>query len=337
MTLLLAALVLAALIAGWKSSTPTAPGLQRHLSGHLSSVNSLSWSPDSRYLASGSMDTTVRIWEVGNGRTIQTLTGFRGNLSAVAWSPDGRYLATGSNEPGDTLRIWSTTNWQVVHSVNPARDGLVKSLSWSPDSKYIAVGIRDISLTTPTLRALASVYDVAGMQLVSSLTNQSGLVDSVDWSPDGRHVAVSLSRGAGGSILIWEALAGGSSGRVKFVLEGHNGPVGSVSWSPAGEEIASGSQDMTVKIWDASTGQPIATMSDHSLQAGGSVTSVAWSPDGRRLASASWDKTVRTWEAGTWKPLDIFPHPAYVNVVAWSPDGDLLGSGDENGAVRVWK
>ena len=66
----------------------------------------------------------------------------------------------------------------------------------------------------------------------------------------------------------------------------------SVAWSPDGSQLASASNDKTVRIWDASTGQEVSQLQGHSSD----VRSVAWSPDGSQLASASEDETVCIWD-----------------------------------------
>ena len=69
----------------------------------------------------------------------------------------------------------------------------------------------------------------------------------------------------------------------------------SVAFSPDGKRLASASEDGTVKLWDAATGQETLTLKGHT----DIVTSVAFSPDGKRLASASRDGTVKVWDAAT--------------------------------------
>ena len=76
-------------------------------------------------------------------------------------------------------------------------------------------------------------------------------------------------------------------------LTGHTNWVESVAFSPDGTRIATGSKDLTVKLWDAATGEETRMFRGRT----GPVTSVAFSPDGTRIASGGEDRTLRVWDS----------------------------------------
>jgi WD40 repeat protein/tRNA A-37 threonylcarbamoyl transferase component Bud32 len=116
-------------------------------------------------------------------------------------------------------------------------------------------------------------------------------------------------------------------------LEGHTDRVWSVCFSADGHHLASGSEDKTISVWNAATGQPTATLRGHAS----GVLSVCFNPDGRRLASASYDRTVKVWDVATGQPTATFErHEDAVTSVCFSPDGGLLASASRDGTVRVW-
>ena len=116
------------------------------------------------------------------------------------------------------------------------------------------------------------------------------------------------------------------------IFRGHTDMVGSVSWSPDGKQIASGSSDKSVRIWDAATGKQLTELAGHN----DTVYSVSWSPDGKRIVSGSKDNTVRIWDAVTGKQLtELIGHTDIVRSVSWSPDGKRIASGG-NDTVRIW-
>jgi WD40 repeat protein/serine/threonine protein kinase len=115
-------------------------------------------------------------------------------------------------------------------------------------------------------------------------------------------------------------------------FRGHHHAVYSIVFSPDGRRIASGSDDKTIKLWDAATGQEILTLKGHS----GEVHDVAFSPDGRRIASGSEDGTIKLWDAATGQEtLTLKRHRNTVSGVAFSPDGRRIASGSGE-TIKLW-
>jgi WD40 repeat protein len=115
----------------------------------------------------------------------------------------------------------------------------------------------------------------------------------------------------------------------------HTSGVTSVAFSRDSQKIVTGSDDKTVHLWDAKTGQPIGQpLSGHT----DAVFSVAFSPDGQKIVSGSDDKTVRLWDAKTGKPIGqpLSGHTDAVFSVAFSPDGQKIVSGSFDNTVRLW-
>ncbi|KAH8104960.1 hypothetical protein DFH11DRAFT_1324376 [Phellopilus nigrolimitatus] len=109
--------------------------------------------------------------------------------------------------------------------------------------------------------------------------------------------------------------------------------VNSVAYSPDGQQIVSGSDNRTVRIWDAKSGQQLHELSGHTSV----VTSVAYSPDGQHIVSGSSDRTVRIWDAKSGQQLhELIGHSDWVRAVAYSSDGQHIVSGADDKTVRIW-
>jgi WD40 repeat protein len=118
------------------------------------------------------------------------------------------------------------------------------------------------------------------------------------------------------------------------ILAGHVDAVWSISVSPDGKKLASGSQDNTVRVWDAATGAEIFELQGHR----GCARSVAFSPDGSRIVSGSIDATIRVWDLTTGH--EVIPvlrgHENGINSVSYSPDGTMIVSGSDDTTLRLW-
>ena len=207
----------------------------------------------------------------------------------------------------------------------------VSSLAWSPDGRRIASGSYD---------GTVQVWEVTTGKLLLTYRGHPTQVRKVRWSPDGRRIA---SGGEDSTVQVWEAVDGShvftysGHSRPDFTYNGQSRGVFALAWSPDGRRIASGSDDTTIQVWEATDGSHVFTYHD-----GFQVYEVDWSPDGKRLASAG-GNGVKVWDAVS---LDIDGGHIYsyhgegyygqVYTVAWSPDGTRLVAGNRGDKMVVW-
>jgi WD40 repeat protein len=285
-----------------------------------SGVRGVAVSPDGSLLATGSMDGTVRVWNLSTGEKLKTLEGHSKNVNSVAFSPDSSCIVSGSDDK--TVQVWDASSGEHLKTLEGHSTGRVTSVAFSPDGRRIVSG---------SYNSTVRVWDASSGKLLKTLrvgghSSWVLTVLSVAFSPDGRRI---VSGSNDNTVRVWD----GSSGEQLKTLEGHSGTVYSVAFSLDGKRIVSGSYDKTVRVWDASSGGHLKTLEGHSSM----VSSVAFSPDSRRIISGSHDKTVRVWDASSREHLKTLTgHSSRVMSVASSPDGRRIVSGSDDNTVRVW-
>jgi len=323
--------------------------------GHTRSVNSVKFSPDGRWVLSGSDDGTVKLWDVVTGKEVRTFAGHTDRISSVAFSPDGRQVLSGSND--ETVKLWDMVTGREVRTFTGHTDP-VCSVAFSPDGKQVLSGSWGPDNNF-------KLWDVVTGKEVRTFAGHTNDVSSVAFSPDGRHV---LSGANDDTVKLWDVVTGkevrtfmvrsyGNSVAFspdgKQVLSGnydgiklwdtatgkemrplgHTGVVNSVVFSPDGKQILSGYEDGTIALWDVVIGKEVRTFTGHT----GSVYSVAFSPDGRQVLSGSWDSTVKLWDAATGREIRTFAgHTSLVLSAAFSPDGKQVLSGSSDNTVKLW-
>ncbi|MFZ1694965.1 MAG: WD40 repeat domain-containing protein [Flavobacteriales bacterium] len=236
----------------------------------------------------------------------------------VAFSANGQHVLSGSECPQARLRMFNTASGSMTWDYQVSNSLLCTAgVKFSSNGQYFANAEETGNL---------QIFQVSGStaSLFTTITNNTGALYSVDFSPASDMVAV----GAGNGRLIIYSLPGGSQ---LVNVAAHANEVLGVSWSPDGQFIATSGSDGLVKLW-SSTGAFI-----RSFTHPGWVFGVKFTPDGQRIVSGGTDDVVRVWFAATGL-LDraITGHTGDVRSVEVSPNGAFIASASVDQTVRIW-
>jgi WD40 repeat protein/transcriptional regulator with XRE-family HTH domain len=283
---------------------------------HPGIVMSLAFSPDERTLATGTLDGSLKLWDVERG-TLLWSSWQRKGTTCLAFAPDGRLLATGGRDA--TVRLWDPQLGTLVEEV--PHPGPIFSLAWSPDGRTLASG--DYAGTIRIWQRQPSGPS-GGMQ---TLEGHYNWVRGLAFAPDGSRLA---SASWDGTLKLWEL----ASGRCLQTLEEHTGRVQTLAFSPDGDILASGGWDTTIRLWDGQEGTLRAVLQGHS----GTVYGLAFTPDSRRLLSGGDDGTLRLWDVESMQCTRVLKgYTDSLYDLAWSPDGTKLASAGSESVVSIWE
>jgi sugar lactone lactonase YvrE len=294
------------------STSPGPVGEIRKLEGHTDEIKSVAFSPDGRQGLSGSVDMTMRLWDLATGSPVQVFKGHTKQVWGVAYHPNGRQVVSASWDT--TARLWEAATGQEIRRFQHPID--VNGVAFSHDGKWLLTGCDDHN---------ARLWDVATGQEVRRFMGHTRFVYGVAFSPDGRHLA---SGGVDQSVRIFDLATANEVHR----LDGHTNAVTNVAYAPDGRSLFS-CGDSTVRMWDTATGKEVRRFEGST----GQISAMALSPDGRRLLTGSDDKTVRLWDVASARELHRFEgHTDSVICVAISSDGRRALSGSVDRTARLW-
>ena len=276
----------------------------------------VAFSADRRWIASMKEKGGAQITDAETGRPVVTLDDSASHVGAVAFGHGGTLIAT--SWPDGTIRTWSLPTG-VLRSTMRGHARYVIALAFSPDDRRLASAAWDQT---------ARVWDV---QSGDETGRCAGFIQgtlSVAFDPEGRRFLVAGSEhGRGAEIRVFD-----SDAIAPWRTLTHEASVESAAFSPDGRQIASGTADGKIVLWDASTLQRVSVLSGHTSE----VTAVAYHLSDPRIASGSRDDTVRVWDTGSGRLVGTFEgHHDGVTAVAFSPRGTEIASSSRDGLVLV--
>jgi WD40 repeat protein len=263
----------------------------------------------------------VRLYGRGGTRLLRTLR--HPEAATAEFSRNGRLVATAGGD--DTVNVWNVRTGRLASTI--PHPGPVRSMSFAPDGR---------ELLTFGPHRVVYVWELRDAFLQMKLRLR-GFVGAARFAPDGELI------GTGGSdrmARLWDISLKRSApegavplGTVVREFEGHSGRIGAVAFSPDGALFATGSTDLTARVWQVDDGSAVTTLPGHENY----VTGVEFRPDGKLIATASRDRRARIFDArSSTLRATLSGHREAIADIAWSRDGTRLITAGRDGTVRTW-
>jgi Tol biopolymer transport system component len=324
----------AAAVTAPESSETAAPEKLRTLTGHTLPIYSLGFSPDGRWLASGSLDKTAKVWDLTTGGELRTFTG-KLNVVATEFNANGNCLVIAAaggapldnnTPPESTISLWNPASPEQVRTL-AGHQGRAFFAKFSPDGGLLAAsnGAGLTTLWDVTSGQAVKVFKTGWLQ-AKVLGGTTG--SSLSFSPDGRLLATRTS-----PATIWDVSSGKEVRRI--------GPEVStfvamfLGFTPDGKSIVEARGNGTIKIWDVASGKEAGCLVNPPAIKGVvfRLHCAALSPDGRFLAISTYSSAegakdkITVWDVAAGRGIVTMDTNTCV-ALAFSPDGQWLAIGD---------
>ena len=306
---------------------------------HNGLVDTIQFSPDSKWIAGGSRDRLVWLWNGLSGQVVYSLTQHEAPIFSVAFSPDSKRVVSGSAD--GTARVWDALGGKQVAALL-GHSGPVNSAQFSPDGEQVVTASEDKT---------ARIWDAATGRQLFELTGHESIVNNALFSPDGKWV---VTAGQDNTARLWDA----STGKAVAVLAEHTDSVNNARFSHDSKWVVTASNDGTTRLWDVAEVRKAIASGQHAVSAlvlqSGPAMDARFSPDDRWVVSTCsspggdhlW--VARVFAIDTGKPVAELGGHDQVSVVAYarpyfasrfSPDGKWLvvADGQAIGRVLRWE
>ncbi len=279
-------------------------------------IMALAVSPDGRTYAWGGQAGSITVYDADSKRAMPEIDAHDALISALCFSPDGGTLYSGSTD--GAVRAWNPATGTLERTIF---EGLpaVWALSASPDGRSLAAG---------GLGGFVCAWDTTTWEARPFLGIESSRVPNLAFSPDGSLLAA-VSAHPDVQPCVWNA----RTGDPLFRLRGHTREVRALAFSPDGSTIATGSDDLTIRIWDAHSGALLRTITGLARD----PFELAFDPTGRILYCVGRGPALGVYDPTAGIELaSIAVHERLVFGLALSPDGRTLITGGEDDRIAFW-
>lgn len=295
------------------------------LTGHNGGVNTVAFTPFNHYAISGSVDRTIRVWDLETGQTVKTLNNSHA-VNNITLSPDGNKIYGTGPSYKPSVKIWQRETGQLKQVISNF-ETVIRAMDVSSDSEVLAAAL---------LRGVVELWDTRTGDRLNTLKGHTDYVTAVAFVPGGETL-VTGSAGRDRSIRVWDVDKGEELYSITPQTTGHKDWVLDVGVASNGRFFASSSADKTIKIWDTGTGKLLRTLSGHTSW----VRSIQFSQNNDYIVSGSKDGMVKVWDVKTGAQLYSMDARDKgideVRAVAFASDNKTVMAGVTNGTVKIWR
>ncbi|RKU31277.1 hypothetical protein C6497_01955 [Candidatus Poribacteria bacterium] len=315
------------------------------LTNHTDPVRTVEYSPNGLTFISGSIDGTILLYDA---KTYQTIGELKGNPKGIAFSPDSKTLAI--SQLDNNIELFDAVSGDHKSTLTEHTDN-VSNLIFNPIDKRTLAGIGSDS----TIR----LWDVTTGEHLQTIRGHTRSISSISFNADGSKLATGSRHIVGRSgdkiIRIWNLNSCNLQSAFnvplnKWVAKRCRHLIDFVSYSPNGKMLVSGSEDGTIRFWDAESGELQyctfeglkGCQSEYPRGYSSEGLILEHSPDGKTIASCSReydDNTIQLWEASTCEHKGTLTNEntgKSLQSIAFSPDSQTVAGGDEYGTVYLW-
>lgn len=249
--------------------------------GHELAVLTVALSPDSSYIATGSKDKSIKLWELNTGREVRSFLGHTMSVTCVTYSSDGKFLISGSNDR--SIRVWDVKSSKMLFLIST--EDYITDVALDPAMKFIIAGGYNESGNPDS----CMIFDFKTKKLLKRINTDSRSIGlNIAISPTGKYVGFGEDNRI---VNIYEIGTWKKVNRFAFEEGWCGGCPTFTAFSPNNKFAYLASRGGAVRKYDLATSSLLKTYHKNPDD----LTGFDISPDGKRLALALED-TVMIWD-----------------------------------------